>query len=131
MSRGLVFVLAASLGLGGCCFGGGCYIQPPTGALASWDGLGPNPNRFHAKIVKAKVQTASQVVASRESSPSEADLEKLKPYSKEWTVLLNAINRAADEDLRKKLVICRGCLPAAPDDRTGSISDGGYFPPQQ
>jgi hypothetical protein len=131
MSRRLVFVFAAGLALGGCCLGSGCYIQPPTGALASWDGLGPAPKRFQARAVRVKVQTTSETVASGESSPSEADLAKLKPYSKEWTAMLGAINRAADDELKKKLVICRGCLPSEPDDRTGSIADGGYLPARQ
>jgi hypothetical protein len=131
MSRRLVFVFAAGLTLGGCCFGSGCYMQPPTGPLAAWDGLGPAPTRFQAKVVKAKLQRPSQAVGSGETSPSEADLAKLKPYSAEWTAMLVAINRAADDELRKKLVICRDCLPPEGDDRTGSVADGGYLPARQ
>lgn len=131
MTRRLVFVFASSLALGGCCLGSGCYIQPPTGALASWDGLDPMPKPFHAKAVRVKVQTPSQTVASKERSPGEEELARLKPYSREWVAMLTAINRAADDELRKKLVICRGCLPPEPDDRTGSIADGGYLPARQ
>ena len=122
MSRRLVFVFAAGLALSGCCLGSGCYIPPPTGALASWDGLGPNPARFHAKVVKAKFQAPSPAAASKEGPPNDAELAALKPYSKEWTAMLNAINRAADDELRKKLVICQGCLPPEPDDHTGTIA---------
>jgi hypothetical protein len=55
----------------------------------------------------------------------------LKPYSKEWTTMLNAINRAADDELRKRLIICRGCMPPEQEDRTGTIADGGYLPARQ
>jgi hypothetical protein len=106
-------------------------MQPPTGALASWDGLGSPPKFFQTKVVRVKAQAPSQTVASQQSAPSETELAALKPYSKEWTVMLNAINSAADDELRKKLVICRGCLPQEADDRTGSIADEGYLPVRQ
>jgi hypothetical protein len=131
MSKRLVFVFAASMALGGCCLGGGCYIQPPTGVHASWDGLGPAPKFLQAKVVRVKATAPIQAVATQQSAPSEAELATLKPYSKEWTVMLNAINRAADDELRKKLVICQGCLPLEADDRTGSVADGGYLPARQ
>jgi|KBSSwiStaDraftv2_1062776.scaffolds.fasta_scaffold1917317_1 hypothetical protein len=128
MSRRAVFVLAASLALGGCCFDG-CYMPPPTGPLASWDGLGPMPKPFHAKLVRVKAHPPAQVVAAAASVPSEADLANLKPYTKEWSIMLNAINRAADEELMRKLEICQGCLPPPQqDDRTGAIGYGGYLP---
>jgi hypothetical protein len=127
ISRPLAFVFAASLSLGGCCFGG-CYVQPPTGPLASWDGLGPLPKPFHAKLAGPKAIPKPQPAAVKSDTPSEADLAKLKPYSKEWTIVLNAINRAADEELRRKLMICQGCLPPDPDEPTGAIGYGGYLP---
>ena len=123
----LVLVIGAGLALSGCCLGGGCYIQPPTNALASWDRLGPPlPKRDH-KGVRVKVQR-TEAAASKESSPSEVELSKLTPYTKEWTAVLNAMNRADDDELRRKLVICRGCLPPEPSDQTGSIPVGGYLP---
>jgi hypothetical protein len=128
MSRRLVFVFAAGLSLGGCCLGITCNIPPPTGVYASWDGLGPDPRRLPARVIRAKLQVPSQVAAAGESSPSEAELAALKPYSKEWTAAFNAINRAADDELKRKLVICQGCLPPEPDDRTGTVSDAGYVP---
>ena len=103
-------------------------MQPPNSALAGWDGLGALPRRTHVKRVNVRKTAA---VASKDSSPSEDELSKLKPYSKEWHAALDAINRAADDELKKKLVICRGCLPSEPDDRTGSIADGGYLPARQ
>jgi hypothetical protein len=121
MSGRLVFVIAAGLALSGCCLdGNGCYIPPPTGTLTSWDGLGPLPKRHHAKL--AKVQKTIDTVAPEDDSPSEEDLAKLRPYSKEWGAALDAMNRAADAKLKKKLIICRDCMPPEPDDQTGSIA---------
>jgi len=128
MSTRLFFVIAAGLTLSGCCLGSGCYFQPPTGALASWDGLGPLPKPDHVK--RAKVRTASKAVAPEEDSPSEEDLAKLRPYSKEWGAALEAINRAADAKLKKSLIICRDCMPPEPEDQTSSIGAriaGGYI----
>ena len=38
---------------------------------------------------------------------------------------------AAADELKRKLVICRGCMPPKPDDETGSIAVGGYIPARQ
>jgi len=122
MSRRLLFVIVAGLALSGCA-GSGRYIQPPTTALANWDGLGPLPKRHHVKRIK--VRKTSEDVVTRDSSPSEDELSKLKPYSQEWTAVLNGINRAADDKLRRKLIICRGCMPPESDDQTSSIAVGG------
>jgi hypothetical protein len=120
MSTRLVFVIAAGLALSGCCIGSGCYVRPPTSALTRWDGLGALPKRNNVKRVK--VRKTSEAVAPEEDSPSEEELAKLRPYSKEWGAVRDAINRAADAKLKKKLIICRGCIPPEPDDQTGSIA---------
>src|SRR5882724_9481207 len=98
MSRRLLFVIVAGLALSGCA-GSGRYIQPPTIALANWDGLGPLPQRHHVKPVK--VRKPSEDAFSRGNSPGEDELSRLKPYSQEWTALLDGINRAADDKLRR------------------------------
>jgi len=127
MNRHLFFVVAAGLALGGCCFdGSGCYVrtvQPPAIALASWDGLGPLPRRSTVKKRARKIPNTSVAVAAPEdkSLPGEEELARLKPYSREWGAALDAINRAYDEKLRRKLIICRDCMAPEPDDRTGSI----------
>lgn len=120
MSRRLVFVIAASLTLTGSCLGAGRYIQPPTGALTSWNGLGPLPKRNSVK--PAKVRKTSEAVAYHDDSPNEMELVALKPYSTEWWSARDAIDRAAEAKLAKKLIICRGCMPSEPDDQTGSIA---------
>jgi hypothetical protein len=122
MSRRLLFVFVAGLALSGCAESGR-YIQPPTNALANWDGLGPVPKRNRVKPVK--VRKTSEDVVSRDNSPSEDELARLKPYSQEWTALLDGINRAADDKLRRKLIICRGCMPPEAGDQTSSIAVGG------
>ena len=121
MSRRLVFVIVAGLALTGCGESAR-YVQPPTKRLASWDRLGPLPKRNHVKRIK--VRNTSEDVVSRDRSPSEDELSKLKPYSQEWTAVLDGMNRAADDELRRKLIICRGCMPPETDDQTGSIAAG-------
>ncbi len=97
MSRRLVFVIGAGFALSGCCLGSGCYIEP-------------------------KARKKSEAVASDDASPKEADLATLRPYSEEWWSVRDAIDRADELKLSKKLIICRGCVPSQPDDHTASIT---------
>ena len=126
MSRRLVFVIAAGLALSGCCLGSGCYIQSPSTALTGWDGLGPFPARnlgpFPVRNKPAKTRKQSKAVASDDDSSKEAELATLKPYSEEWWSVRDAIDRAAEVKLSKRLIICRDCMPSTPDDQTGSIT---------
>jgi hypothetical protein len=69
-----------------------------------------------------KVRTTSEPTEAEDNSPSEEELAKLKPYSREWGAVRDAIDRADDARLRKKLIICRDCMPPEPDDQTGSIA---------
>ena len=74
------------------------------------------------KRAKRIPKTSVAVAAPEDKSfPSEEELTKLKPYSKEWGAALDAINRAHDEKLKRTLIICRDCMPAEPDDQTSSI----------
>jgi uncharacterized protein YraI len=118
MRRRLVFVIAAGLAVTGC-LGGSCYIQSSASTMAGWDELDPLPKRVDGKT--AKVRKTSEPV-SDDTSPSEAELAALKPYSKEWWSVREAIDRVADVKLAEKLIICRGCLSSEPDDQTGSIT---------
>lgn len=61
-------------------------------------------------------------MASGDASPKESELAALKPYSEEWWSVRDAIDRAAEVKLAKKLIICRDCMPSKPDDLTGSIA---------
>jgi hypothetical protein len=125
MSRRLIFVIAAELFLGGCCREPGRFIEPPVNAMSGWNvpyrnSYAPLPKRHHAKRVV--VRKVSEAPAVDDASPTEQDLAKLRPYSKEWGAALDAMNRAADEKLRRKLIICRGCMLPEPDSQTGSIT---------
>jgi hypothetical protein len=127
MTRRLIFVIAAGLALSGCCFDGNrCYVhyvQPRAIALASWDGLGPLPRRNTVKKRAKKIPNKSLAMSAPEdnSLPSEEELTKLKPYTKERGAALDAINRVYEEKLKRKLIICRVCMPPELDDQTGSI----------
>jgi hypothetical protein len=125
MSRRLICVIAAEFFLSGCCLETGRYVQPPVKAMSSWNApywnsIVPFRKRNHAK--RAIVEKFSETPAADNASPSEEDLAKLRPYSKEWGAALDAMNRAADAKLKKRLIICNGCLPPEPDDQTGSIT---------
>jgi hypothetical protein len=102
------------------CLGGSCYIQSSASKIAGWDGLDPYPKRVNGKT--AKVRKTSEPAVSDDTSPSEAELAALKPYSKEWWSVRDAVDRAADMKLAEKLIICRGCLSSDLDDQTGSIT---------
>ena len=122
---GRLVVIAAGLALSGCCIGTGCYVQPSANALTSWDRLASLPKRNHVKRVKVQktsVAAASETLAPEDDSPTEDDLAKLRPYSKEWGEVFDAVNRRYDVKLRKKLIICRGCMAPESDDQTGSIA---------
>ena len=122
MGRRLAFVVAAGLALSGCCPDGvECSIPRSTNARAKLDALGPLPKPKQVKRAKAR-NTSKTALTSKDHSPSDDELSKLKPYSKEWHAALDAIERAADDELKRKLVICRGCMSPEPDDQTGSIA---------
>jgi hypothetical protein len=74
-------------------------------------------------VKPAKARKKTEAVASGdESSKKEAELAAQKPYSEEWWSVRDAIDRAAEVKLSKKLIICRDCMPSKPYDQTGSIS---------
>jgi predicted small lipoprotein YifL len=127
MSKRLLFVIAAASALGGCCgLGGACYLPPPSSKLTNWDGPGPYANRDNRKVAKARKGKISDLLKSETSSnqaalaSNDGELATLKPYSKEWWVVRQALDRAADLRLAKRMIICRGCLPSFP---TGSIDN--------
>src|SRR5258708_34528143 len=110
MSRRLMFVIGAGFALSGCCLGSGCYIEPPSGALTRLGEFGPIPVRNGVKSAKARKK--SEAVASDDASPTEADLATLKPYSEEWWSVRDAIDRAGELQLSKKLFISQHWVPS-------------------
>jgi hypothetical protein len=125
MSKRLAFAITAGLVLSGCSHGSGCYLPPPSSPLTYWDGLGSGPAANKVKSTKVRKSTNPQGMdgptATGEAAPEEPALAGLKPYSAEWWSVRDAIDRAAEAKLAKKLVICRDCMPSKPDDSTGSI----------
>ena len=87
----------------------------------AWDGLGRDPNQRHA--------SARRAVKFSSTDPNEANntrervLATLRPYSTAWWIVHDEIETDLDNRLSRKLVICRGCLPASAitDDQVGSI----------
>jgi hypothetical protein len=125
MSKRLAFAVTAGLVLSGCSHSGGCYLPPPGSPLTTWDGLGSDPTAIKAKSTTARKSTSAQVLEGSavtvEAVPDESALAGLKPYSGEWWSARDAIDRAAEVKLAKKLIICRDCMPPKSDESTGSI----------
>jgi hypothetical protein len=124
MSRRLIFLIAVGALISGCCRDPGRYAYAPLDKMSGWGtshekAFAPSPKRNRVKrLVFIKAHEAPM---AKEASPSE-DLAKLRPYSKEWGAALDAMNRAADAELKRKLIICKGCLPPEQDDETSSIT---------
>src|ERR1700722_15303093 len=110
MARRLAFTIAAGLALSGCCHEMGSYV-PPSNEPSKF---ASHPKPHHAKQTKPR-HASNLEVTSNAIPPSENGLAKLD------TDAIDAINRAADDELRKKLIICRGCAPAARDGYVSSI----------
>jgi hypothetical protein len=109
MARRLAFAIAVGLALGGCCHDIGAHL-PPSNARAEF-GILSNPS--HVKRVRSR-HTGNTAASS--IPPSEDQLSKLD--SKEWSADQEQI---ADDELRKKLVICRGCEQPATEDQVSAV----------
>ncbi|MGC2025558.1 hypothetical protein [Bradyrhizobium sp.] len=116
MARRLAFAFAAALALGGCCQDIKGYV-PPSNARVEF---GPIPKPKHVKRVRSG-HSSKATLSSSDASASEHELAKLEPHSKEWDSALDALNQAADDELRKKLVICRGCDQRVDEDQTSAV----------
>jgi len=110
----LMLAIAASVAATGCGVGVICYARSSTYTLASRDGLG-----LPQKENSGTSRETSEPAASDAALPGEAELAALKPYSPQWWSVRDAIDRAEDAQLAKKLIICRGCFPSEHDDGTG------------
>jgi hypothetical protein len=121
----LVLLTTASFVLSGCCGGSERYNHPTTFTPTSWDR--PDPVRVRNKVKYPKALKKRETVASgsapskEDASPTESELDALKPYSPEWWSVRDAIDRASEVKLAKKLIICRNCMPSTADEQTGSV----------
>jgi hypothetical protein len=101
MIRRCVVALAAGLSLGGCCHDGFGYSVSRSSALAQFV---PRPKtHHHVKRAKNEIATTS-MVTSKVISLDEDELSK-----------------SDDDQLKRKLVICRGCERPSADSQTISI----------
>jgi hypothetical protein len=116
MATRLAFAIATGLALGGCCHNIGSYV-PPSNAHAEF---GPLSKPLHVKRAISR-HISNTAAASKAISQSGDKLSNPDPDSKEWHDAPDAINSAADDGLKQKLVICRGCEQPAPDDPSSSI----------
>jgi ABC-type uncharacterized transport system auxiliary subunit len=125
MSNRLVLLTTASFVLSGCCGGSERYNHPTTFTPTSSDR--PDPVRERNKVKSPKALKKRETVASgsapskEDASPTESELDALKPYSPEWWSVRDAIDRASEVKLAKKLIICRNCMPSTADEQTGSV----------
>lgn len=120
ISKCIAFLVAGLILANCCALGIGC--APQSGAPIAWDGLGPAPTDDTQPLEPGPTKPAR---AKREIIVGAAAAEpnsKLQPKDS-WEQ-----QQAADQDdearLKRKLVICRACLPSEParDDTTGSVS---------
>ena len=113
--------LAAALMLANCCASGsGC--APAAGSPVAWDGLGPAPTDDAQPLqIRPKQPTRAKreiIVGPLNASATEQN-RSVQPKD-QWEQ-----QQAADQDdearLKRKLMICRSCLPgeSARDDASG------------
>ena len=135
-TKRLALLITACLAVSGCSAGSGTLhpttfaengdFHPITKTLTSLDGRSAVPARNKIKCVKARKKKSRTIPSGSASpgeddSPKESELDALKPYSVEWWSVRDAIDRASETKLAKKLIICRDCMPPKVDDQTGSI----------
>lgn len=116
MAGRLAFAFAAGLALGGCCHDFRAYV-PPSSARAEF---GPIRNSGHVKRTRSR-HASNTAASSHYTSLSEHEFSRRETQSRERDSALDAVNQADDDDLRKKLVICRGCEQPATEDEVSAV----------
>jgi hypothetical protein len=115
-SRCILFIFAA-IALAGCCASGnGCYAPVPGVPLAS-DGLGPvqpGTDRDWETRPRKIARTNREIIIG--PLDGVATKPSPRPEGKEDWAQQEAADRADDERLTKKLMICRNCQPAPTRD---------------
>ena len=123
ISKCIAFLVAAVMLANCCALGNGC--APAAGNPVAWDGLGPAPTDDTQPLELRPKQHAR---AKREIILGPLDAAAAEPNSKLQPKDSWEQQQAADQDdearLKRKLVICRACLPSEParDDAIGSVS---------
>jgi hypothetical protein len=118
LPRLIVLVLGAGALAGCCASGSGCYVAVP-GIPTAWDGTGTPPDdgarprrQITRRLARSKTEIAIGPIANARAEAA--------PRSEQDWAQQQAADRAADAELAKRLMICRGCLPARDDDATGT-----------
>jgi hypothetical protein len=117
-----IALLTTALTLANCCASGnGC--APVSGAAIAWDGLGtaPTENTQSDKPAPKRHGRSSREIIIGPLDASAVEPNSKVPPKSEWEQQ-QAAEQADEVRLRRKLVICRDCVPAesAHDEATGS-----------
>jgi len=95
-------VLSVVLALCGCSSSQQVQLSQPH--RFAWDGLGRDPNLPVTKRTRTKTEEPKPTSQNRD-----AELAKLRQFSREWVTLLEAIDAEDDARISKLMIICRGC----------------------
>src|SRR5438094_1344996 len=95
-------VLSVVLAVCGCSSSQQVLVSEPH--RFAWDGLGHDPNLPVTKRTRTKTEEPKPTSQNRD-----AELAKLRQFSREWVTLLEAIEAEDDARISKLMIICRGC----------------------
>jgi hypothetical protein len=113
-------VLLLTLALAGCAAAPQARLaSDPAFAPAryAWDGAGRDPNQPQSETSRRARTTAR--------SDQDKSVATLQPYSKELRQAPDGIEADQDAQVKRSLVICKGCLPpqASEDARVAKAAD--------
>jgi hypothetical protein len=118
-----IALIFASTALAGCCLSpNGCYAPLP-GAPIAWDGLGTAPTESETTgATEVRPRKTARQKKEIILGPIGAAAAEPKPQltGREAYLQQEAADRADEEKLTKRLMICSNCLPArTSDDASG------------
>ena len=116
-------LLVISLALSGCCtFDDMCSsMAPPTsGPAMAWDGAGRPPGQNIARATHP--HHAETEIVTGSLNPIEPDPTVQASAAPDVTEAPRDETAAAETELKRKLVICRGCLSDPPASPTATAS---------
>lgn len=109
------------LALSGCCtFGEMCMAPPTSGPAMAWDGTGQPPDQRSVRARHPRHADAEIVTGSL--NPIESNPAIQASVAGDVSEAPRDETAAAETELKRKLVICRGCLPEPPAARTETAS---------
>jgi hypothetical protein len=100
----LAFAVAALSG----CSAPGSFSAPSSGTPTAWDLHGPREQAEGSARRSTRVHHPSKEIITGSIDKGTAETTP-KPFSKEWLAKQEALNRAFDAALLKKMTICRSC----------------------